>query len=72
MGDTTTVIRITKKAKIGGSSKKGRQSMQQKGNGKYIRQTRRTKENKMKAWKKHLVNHPNDIMNQKNIKRVMG
>ena len=35
--------------------------------GKYLRQKARTTENKKKALRKHLANHPNDKQNQRDI-----
>ena len=41
----------------GGSDKK---SSRNKASGRYSRQKTRTTQNKARAWKKHLANHPND------------
>ena len=54
----------------GGSSKKGRQHEKHKM--KCLRQKDRTSKNKNKAWKRHLQNHPNDLVAIKNIERLMG
>ena len=72
MGSTQTkVISVSKsKAKVGGSSKKGRQHVVHQR--KCLRQFERTSKNKRGAWKLHLKNHPNDKVAIKNIERVMG
>jgi hypothetical protein len=67
----TRTITISKsKAKVGGSSKKGRQHAAH--TRKYMRQKDRTAINKNKAWKRHLKKHPNDVVAAVNIKRLMG
>ena len=67
----TKIIKVSKsKAKVGGSSKKGRQHVAHAR--KYLKQMDRTASNKNKAWKLHLKNHPNDVVAQKNIERLMG
>jgi hypothetical protein len=62
MGSTKTkeIVIKTKKSKVGGSSKKGRQSAVHVR--KYQRQFDRTAKNKEKAWNKHLKIHPNDLV----------
>ncbi len=55
----------TPKTRTSGKSKKGRSSAKHNASGKYVRQARRTAKNKEKAWKKHLIKHPNDVGNKK-------
>ena len=69
MGSKDTEVKIKiKKPKITGGSKKGRQHDHNKG--KYLKQQDRTAKNKARAWKRHLVKHPNDKVAAANIKRL--
>jgi hypothetical protein len=71
MGSTATTVTVSKsKSKVGGSSKKGRQhAVHIK---KYLKQADRTSKNKNRAWKKHLSNHPKDLVAKKDLERLMG
>jgi hypothetical protein len=71
MGSQITRVVVSKsKSKIGGASKKGRQH--QAHLKKYLKQADRTSKNKNRAWKRHLKEHPNDIVAKKDIERLMG
>ncbi len=61
MGSIDTIVKKRPSRSKSGSSKKDRQWGHNRATGKYIRQRARTAKNKEKRWKKHLVNHPNDL-----------
>ena len=56
--------------KAGKTSHKGRQRVHHKEVGKYIRQAARTLRNKLRAWKAHLEQHPNDLQFKKVYNRL--
>lgn len=61
---------MTGQAKVGGSSKKGRQHGAN--SKKYLKQFDRTSKNKNNSWKKHLKKNPTDLVARKNIERLRG
>ena len=65
---TEIIERTIKKSHKTAGSKKGRQNVAHKG--KYLRQFDRTARNKARARKKHLKNHPNDVMARKLIENL--
>jgi hypothetical protein len=71
MGDTTPRIAKTpKKTKMGGKSKKSYQHVHNISINKYGRQKIRTLNNKLRAWKRHLKKHVNDLQNKKAIETI--
>lgn len=59
MADTTRIV-VTKKVSLKGSHK-GRQRARNMARGKYEKQKSRTAANKLRARRRHLENHPNDL-----------
>ena len=68
--ETKTVLlpKSKSKSKVGGSSKKGRQSVVHKG--KCQRQYYKTAKNKEKAWARHLKKYPNDVKAKEQIAKA--
>lgn len=65
---TETIERTIKKSHKVAGSKKGRQTVTQKG--KYMKQFDRTARNKARARVKHLKKHPNDLKARELIKNL--